>query len=315
MPSKIADGGKGVDGMTSVRASCATRSPIHRRSSRNDMKEARDGKAEAQGEVEDAREGIHVVVRVRPLSLTEHADSSMRNCVQCLKDCVIVGGTSTITPSSRMSTENSNTAGKDGASAGAGGGGHSLSGGGSNSSSTQSGPKKPKVYGTRTEAALRACQFHVDDVLHPHTTQIEVYERTCRRIVAGVFEGVNGAILAYGATGSGKTHTMFGSTLSAAGIVYQSIQDIFAEKRRLEAEEKKTVSIRCSFVEIYNEEVFDLLVPCSPPALRRMQQGAGLGAGSPTMHKPNGNNNSSSSPRNHLSPSSPLLRLPGGVDE
>ena len=37
-----------------------------------------------------------------------------------------------------------------------------------------------------------------------------VFDRTCRSMVAGVLDGVNGTVFAYGATGSGKTHTMVG---------------------------------------------------------------------------------------------------------
>lgn len=77
----------------------------------------------------------------------------------------------------------------------------------------------------------------------------------------GLFDGRNGAILAYGATGSGKTHTMFGGHMSSQGIVYQAVQDIFDEKEALEDDLHKQVVVKCSFIEIYNENVFDLLVP------------------------------------------------------
>lgn len=167
---------------------------------------------------------VGVVVRVRPLATVEHADPSIRSCIQCLRDCVVVGG------------------------------GSSTGGGGSGPQSALPGSSK---------AAFRAQQFHVNQVFHPHSSQIEVYEQSCRHIVEGVFRGINGSILAYGATGAGKTHTMFGGAMSAAGIVYQAVQDIFDEKMRLEEEEGRQVRVKCSFVEIYNEEVFDLLI--APP--------------------------------------------------
>ncbi|ESL07383.1 kinesin [Trypanosoma rangeli SC58] len=123
-----------------------------------------------------------------------------------------------------------------------------------------------RYFGVR-HAKPRSQYFKVDEVFHPHSTQLEVYE-ACRNTVAGVFDGINGSILAYGATGSGKTHTMFGSSMSAAGVIYQGVRDILEEKERLEAEEQKVVKVRCTFLEVYNEEVFDLLVPSSSSGKR-----------------------------------------------
>ena len=88
----------------------------------------------------------------------------------------------------------------------------------------------------------------------------------------GVASGLNGTIFAYGQTSSGKTFTMQGSgTLqdgaSSAGggssvqdnggIVHLAASDIF---NRIEKEPERVFLVRVSFIEIYNEEVRDLLV-------------------------------------------------------
>ncbi|ORC88522.1 putative kinesin [Trypanosoma theileri] len=132
-----------------------------------------------------------------------------------------------------------------------------------------------RYFGARN-AQPRPQHFKVDKVFHPHSTQIEVYE-ACRSIVAGVFDGMNGSILAYGATGSGKTHTMFGGSMSVAGVIYQAVQDILEAKERLEMEDDKTVTVRCTFLEVYNEEVFDLLAPSSPRGKRKALKVQDLG--------------------------------------
>ena len=124
-------------------------------------------------------------------------------------------------------------------------------------------------------APTRARQFHADDVLHPDCTQIELYNRRCRDVIMSSFQGINGAILAYGATGSGKTHSMFGGEMSAAGIVYQSMQEIFEEKQRLEGLEGKFVQVACTFLEVYNEDVFDLLSPIGKEKLQVLDLGQG----------------------------------------
>ncbi|CCW63505.1 unnamed protein product [Phytomonas sp. EM1] len=64
---------------------------------------------------------------------------------------------------------------------------------------------------------------------------------------------------------------MFGGPMSAAGIVYQAMRDIFEEVSRLEREAGKVVKIKCCFLEIYNEEVFDLLL--TPPSDDSMNSG------------------------------------------
>ncbi|KEG13186.1 putative kinesin [Trypanosoma grayi] len=129
-------------------------------------------------------------------------------------------------------------------------------------------PQTPFRYFGAPHAQPRPQHFTVDKVFHPHSTQLEVYA-ACQNIVSGTFEGINGSILAYGATGSGKTHTMFGGSMSVAGVIYQAVQDILEEKERLEEEGMKTVTLRCSFLEVYNEVVFDLLAPASTRSGRR----------------------------------------------
>lgn len=115
-----------------------------------------------------------------------------------------------------------------------------------------------RYYGAR-HAKPKPQQFNVHHVFHAQCSQLDVFSSSCSAVVRGALEGINGSILAYGATGSGKTHTIFGGEISAPGVVYQSVQELFDEKLRLEQEEGKQVQLLCSFVEVYNEDVFDLL--------------------------------------------------------
>lgn len=77
-------------------------------------------------------------------------------------------------------------------------------------------------------------------------------------------QGYNGTILCYGQTGSGKTHTLFGSGISEGvnrGLVPRVLeflwQNIVRESHRTSG--TLSFSCKCSFYEIYQEKVFDLL--------------------------------------------------------
>ena len=63
-------------------------------------------------------------------------------------------------------------------------------------------------------------------------------------------------MFAYGTTGSGKTHTMTG-TSDHPGIMYLIIRTMFD---KISKESEKKIEIKVSYVEIYNEVIRDLLV-------------------------------------------------------
>lgn len=56
--------------------------------------------------------------------------------------------------------------------------------------------------------------------------QDEVYERTAKSLVKDILVGYNATVFAYGATGSGKTHTMVGHG-AETGIMVRAISDLF----------------------------------------------------------------------------------------
>ena len=69
-----------------------------------------------------------------------------------------------------------------------------------------------------------------------------------------------------GQTGSGKTFTMEGPNggdEQEEGIIPRAIRDLFSElhKKQDEFHERTKISIKVQFVQIYNERVYDMLVP------------------------------------------------------
>ncbi|KAG4085752.1 kinesin-domain-containing protein [Neocallimastix lanati (nom. inval.)] len=100
--------------------------------------------------------------------------------------------------------------------------------------------------------------FTFDSVFDEDCKQIDVYNQTARNIIDGVLNGFNGTVFAYGQTGSGKTFSMQGSKSSPElrGIIPNAFDHIFSHISR--TTQKKWL-VRVSYLEIYNEEIKDLL--------------------------------------------------------
>lgn len=100
--------------------------------------------------------------------------------------------------------------------------------------------------------------FAFDSVFPPTISQEAVYEEAAFKLVESVLEGYNGTIFAYGQTGCGKTHTMMGNpnVESLRGIIPRAFEHIFG---KIGSSTDKNYLIRCSFIEIYNEEIHDLI--------------------------------------------------------
>ena len=104
--------------------------------------------------------------------------------------------------------------------------------------------------------------FTFDRSFDQKATQQQVFDICVRNLVMSCFCGFNATVLAYGQTGSGKTYTMgSGFTLGVKeedlGIIPRVIRLIFAEEQA--RRDKAETIIKCSFLEIYNEELIDLL--------------------------------------------------------
>ncbi|KHJ99249.1 kinesin motor domain protein [Oesophagostomum dentatum] len=108
--------------------------------------------------------------------------------------------------------------------------------------------------------------FFFDAVFPPDCDQMRVYNVAARPIVENVLKGYNGTIFAYGQTGTGKTFTMTGDLERAElqGIIPNSFAHIFDHiaKCQQDRTDRKTYFsflVRVSYLEIYNEELRDLL--------------------------------------------------------
>ena len=111
---------------------------------------------------------------------------------------------------------------------------------------------------TKIETSVDPKTFSFDSVYDHNSTQRSVYDEVAFPMVESVFEGYNGTIFAYGQTGCGKTFTMMGdlNIPDKMGVIPNTFNHIFGIINS-EGSSKKFL-VRCSFIEIYQEEIRDL---------------------------------------------------------
>jgi len=89
----------------------------------------------------------------------------------------------------------------------------------------------------------------------------EIIYKPAKAMVKSFTKGFNATIFAYGQTGSGKTWTMFGDVNSNdnMGIVSRSCRDVFAYMKEAKEKDGITCTLKVAMIEIYNEQINDLL--------------------------------------------------------
>ncbi|KAJ3674302.1 hypothetical protein LUZ60_004918 [Juncus effusus] len=115
--------------------------------------------------------------------------------------------------------------------------------------------------------------FNFNSVFGPQSTQEEIFNSIGVPLVQNALAGFNTSVVSYGQTGTGKTHTMWGppsamvnvcSLDAKLGLVPRFFRMLFSEiEKRQEGSKQKQINYqcRCSFLEIYNEQINDLLDP------------------------------------------------------
>jgi kinesin family protein 3/17 len=100
--------------------------------------------------------------------------------------------------------------------------------------------------------------FTLDAVYDWTSQQRTVYDEIGYPIIESVMEGYNGTVFAYGQTGTGKSHTMQGDAEppEMRGIIPNSFDHVFDA---IQNDQTKEFLVRASYLEIYNEEIRDLL--------------------------------------------------------
>lgn len=104
-------------------------------------------------------------------------------------------------------------------------------------------------------------KFAFDIVFGLSVLQSQIYETIGRPALQKTFEGYNGTIFAYGQTGSGKSFTMSGAPPPELRGIIPRVNDELFQRITEEQVGSRRFLVMCSFFEIYNEIIFDLLNP------------------------------------------------------
>ncbi|NXP13896.1 KI18A protein, partial [Thinocorus orbignyianus] len=133
-----------------------------------------------------------------------------------------------------------------------------------------------------TKRKNKDLKFVFDAVFAENSSQLEVFEHTTKSVIDGFLNGYNCTVLAYGATGAGKTHTMLG-TPEDPGVMYLTMMALYNCMDQIK--EDKICNVAVSYLEIYNEQIHDLLVNSGPLAVREDTQ-KGVVVQGLTLHQP-----------------------------
>ncbi|CAJ1422771.1 unnamed protein product, partial [Effrenium voratum] len=106
-------------------------------------------------------------------------------------------------------------------------------------------------------------RFDFDAVFGAESCQQEVFS-DCKDLVQSALDGYNVTIFAYGQTGAGKTHTMYGSN-DNPGLAPRSIDSLFHLIRQEESQGRKKFSVKAYMIELYKQDILDLLAEKKDP--------------------------------------------------
>ncbi|KAJ0231425.1 Kinesin-like protein KIN-8B [Hirschfeldia incana] len=116
-------------------------------------------------------------------------------------------------------------------------------------------PDLSKDYLDRIQNRTKEKKYCFDHAFGPESTNKNVY-KSISSVISGVVHGLNATVFAYGSTGSGKTYTMVG-TRSDPGLMVLSLNTVFDMIKSDKSSDDFEVT--CSYLEVYNEVIYDLL--------------------------------------------------------
>lgn len=113
--------------------------------------------------------------------------------------------------------------------------------------------------------------FKFDDVFDEQAQNRDVFEKLMKPLVHSLMDGFDCSFITYGATGTGKSHTIHGNG-THRGIAYLTMEYVFFQlNKRVSNEWIYGVSV--SYLEVYNEKVINLLAKSKPLTVTQRENG------------------------------------------
>lgn len=116
--------------------------------------------------------------------------------------------------------------------------------------------------------------FRFDRVFDSDANNHEIFEFAIRPLIASLMDGYNCSVFVYGATGAGKTFTMLGNDL-VPGITFLATRELFEQIER--NSNKLKIDIGVAYLEVYNEQVKNLLTKKGSLRLQEDRNGVVVG--------------------------------------
>ena len=116
--------------------------------------------------------------------------------------------------------------------------------------------KDPSIYINPNNIRAKEKFLTFDYAFDKNETQLNIFNSTTKFLINGIVNGYNATVFAYGATGAGKTYTMLGND-DNPGIMPYTLKELFNE---IKLYPERSYKIKLWYLEIYNENIRDLLV-------------------------------------------------------
>ena len=116
--------------------------------------------------------------------------------------------------------------------------------------------KDPSIYINPNNIRAKEKFLTFDYAFDKNETQLNIFNSTTKFLISGIVNGYNATVFAYGATGAGKTYTMLGND-DNPGIMPYTLKELFNE---ISLYPERSYKIKLWYLEIYNENIRDLLV-------------------------------------------------------
>lgn len=102
--------------------------------------------------------------------------------------------------------------------------------------------------------------FYFDLIANEKMSQLEIFQQIGKPISVSALEGYNVCLFAYGQTGAGKTYTMQGNleSLEEKGLQPRIFDQIFMMINKMKKDSAEFL-VKCSYIEVYNEQIMDLV--------------------------------------------------------